>query len=391
MSREERASVRQKLEHCVEDACAQMLNDATTQRDQKSQEVNRLKKRLAEVCGALGIEFQLPTTFSSLSNEFVSLESKLRKIQPQLDAAIKRKSRLLSDVMSLASDLGESHLSDNLRQLLQHRSQGGTKQARLHSITAQQRVSMSSSREGRAKLLKNVEAIISGLETINEVTTANTTELPPLASGSLSEVFLDDCEREIKKIKQLQSDRLLSNVEKCDHLRSLTKKMHVGKSDLPSIVAYGLRKRNQGVPNWWDESIAVLVYSALFKQGSILVNESFTDHLTLIFQIVQAISHGRQLLSDALRNVIDDSHGALLATAEGCGMVNAGDISRSLQEALHHFPPLSKDHSKACLDEMNMLNEAAEAVAQSEVETLTVLWEGLNVSSNLMECRRGLT
>lgn len=63
-------------------------------------------------------------------------------------------------------------------------------------------------------------------------------------------------------------------------------------------------------------------------------------------------------------------------------MVNAEELSRGLQEALHHLPPLSKEHSKACIDEIQMLNDAAEAVAQSEVETLTVLWEGLNVSSN---------
>jgi len=125
-----------------------------------------------------------------------------------------------------------------------------------------------------------------------------------------------------------------------------------------------------------------MVYSALFRQGSILVNKSFSDHLTLMLQTLQAISHGRQLLSKTLKAVIDESHGALLVTAEGCGMMNAQDFSRSLQEALQHLPPLSKEYSKACIDEMQMLNEAAEAVAQSEVETLTVLWEGLNVSSS---------
>ncbi len=112
------------------------------------------------------------------------------------------------------------------------------------------------------------------------------------------------------------------------------------------------------------------------------MNKSFSDHLTLMLQTLQAISHGRQLLSNTLKSVIDESHGALLATAEGCGMMNAQDFSRSLQDALEHLPPLSKEYSQACIDEMQMLNEAAEAVAQSEVETLTVLWEGLNVSSS---------
>eukprot|EP00986_Skeletonema_menzelii_P003739 scaffold1185_cov143-Skeletonema_menzelii.AAC.33 len=388
MSREERDAVREKLEHCVEDACARMLDDAKTQRDHKGQQVESLRKRLLQMHGALGIEVQLPATVGiSLSDELVSLESKLRKIQPLFDDAVERRARLLDDVTNLSSDFGDTHLSDNLRQLLQHSNiKGGPKRPRPHSITAQQRVSLASSREGRAKLLQNVEAMISGLETINEETSAadvpSAAELPSIKAGNLSDAFLDYCERDIKKMKQIQSDRLLSNVEKCDNLRSLSKKMHVGKNELPSIVAYGLKKRTQGVPGWWDENVSDMVYSALFRQGSILVNELFSNHLTLMFQTLLAISHGRKLLSKTLKEVIDESHGALLATAEGCGMVNAQDFSRSLQEALQYLPPLSKEHSKACIDEMHMLNEAAEAVAQSEVETLTVLWEGLNVSSN---------
>jgi outer membrane murein-binding lipoprotein Lpp len=386
MSREERDSVRMKLEHCVEDACARMLDDAKTQRDRKGQKVDSLRTRLVQMHDVLGIELQLPSSYNSLSNELATLESKLRKIQPQFDAAVERRARLLNEITNLASDFGETNLSDNLIQLAQQKSTGGPKRARSHSITAQQRVSMASSREGRAKLLQNVEAMISGLEMINGEATAgdstSASELDSMKSGSLSEAFLDDCEREIKKMKHVRSDRLLSNVEKCDHLRSMSKQMHVGRNDLPSIVAYGIRKRKQGVPSWWDERMPEIVYCALFRQGSILVNESFTLHLTLMLQTLQAVSHGRQLLSSALRTVIDESHGALLATAEGCGMVNAEDLSRSLQEALQHLPPLSKEHSQACIDEMQMLNEAAEAVAQSEVETLTVLWEGLNVSSN---------
>jgi hypothetical protein len=361
-----------------------MLKDAETLRDRKSEEVTKLRKRLTNMYSALSLEFKLPTTFSSLSNELVTLESKLRKIQPQFDVAVERRDRLLNNVVTLASVLGEAQLSDKLKQLQSH---GGSKQSRPRSITAQQRVSMSSSREGRAKLLQNVEAMINGLETIHEETATSDnssgyTELPPMESGSLSEAFLDDCESDVKKLKHMQSDRLLRNVEKCDQLRSLSKQMHVGKNSLPPIVAYGLRKRHQGTLGWWDESAAEAVYCALFKQGTILVTESFTDHLVLILQIVQAISQGRLLLSNALRAVIDESHGALVATAEGCGMVNAEELSRSLQEALHHLPALSKEHSKACIDEIQMLNDAAEAVAQSEVETLTVLWEGLNVSSN---------
>ena len=146
-----------------------MLADAKSQRDQKGQQVDSLRERLAQMHDALGIVFQLPATVgTSLSNELVTLESKLRKIQPLFDVAVERRARLLNDVNSLAFDFGDANLSDNLRQLMQENTKEGPKRARPHSITAQQRVSMASSREGRAKLLQNVEAMISGLETINE-------------------------------------------------------------------------------------------------------------------------------------------------------------------------------------------------------------------------------
>ena len=389
MSKEERNVVREKLENCVEDACARMLDDAKRQRDHKDQEVDSLRKRLVQMYDALGIEFQTPTTYStSLSNELLALESKRRKIQPQFDVAVERRARLVREVTKLVSDFGDANLTDNLRQLIeQNTSSRDMKRTRPHSISARQRVSMASSREGRAKLLQNVEAMINGLETINEEATAAEelplgNELPFLKSSCLSESFLDSCDRDIAQMKQMQSDRLLSNVEKCDQLRVMLKQMHVGKNELPSIIMYGLRKRKWGVPTWWDENVSEMVYSALFRQGSILVNKAFTDHISLMLQTLQAISNSRQLLSNALTAVIDESHGALLATAQGCGMMNVEDLTRSLQEALQHLPPISKEHSKACIDEMQMLNEAAEAVAQSEVETLTVLWEGLNVSSN---------
>ena len=61
--------------------------------------------------------------------------------------------------------------------------------------------------------------------------------------------------------------------------------------------------------------------------------------------------------------------------------MGVGDLAQSLRDALLNLPPLSKEHVRACIDEMQMLVTAAESVAQSEVETLTVLWEGLNLPS----------
>lgn len=127
--------------------------------------------------------------------------------------------------------------------------------------------------------------------------------------------------------------------------------------------------------------MAGTVYAAVSKKGSVMVHGVFTDHLQLISDTVHFVSKGRQLLSDTLKTVIDDSHRALLNTAQGCGM-DVNGLSQSLHDALFHLPPLSKQHVKACIDEMVMLVTAAESVTQSEIETLTVLWEGLNLTSS---------
>jgi len=405
MSIEDRETVRQRLEHCVEDACSKMLDEAATVRDEKIQQVNSQKDRLAEVHAALGLEQKSPdndlhTSRWSLNNQLDSIDRQLREINPQFDVANDRRSRLVSDAETLSSDLNPigSNLSDNLQKLIHNgRHTQLPKKKRSSQIPAHHQASVEASREARAKLFKNVEHMMKGLQTIDETSNYSDglaalhqdgspqhtgAERSPLPEpGSLSTLFLDKCEHDIKKLRLVKSDRLLCNVEKSEQISGIIQQMHVGTGDLPSIILHGLKKR-RSIPQWWDESVARAVCDSLFKKRSVLVNVAFTNHLSIILSTIQGISNGRHLLSDTLKNVIKESHSALIRTAEGCGMDNVGELAQRLHDDLFHLPPLSKEHVKACIDEMQMLVTAAESVSQNEIETLTVLWEGLNLTSD---------
>ena len=394
MSMQDRENVRIRLENCVEDACSRMLDEATTLRDEKVQQVEDQRHKLVEMYAALGIvssDNHMHTSEASLNDQIQTITRQIDLIRPQYQDALGRFNKLASDAEALTSAIG-GDVSDHLQQLLNHRKSGSNNSNRRASqLAAHSRTSMDVSKKSRAELFKDVESMMKGLTTIDEnesevVDTLDREKQPQeqcgtgiysFAPGALSVSFLDSCEQEIKKLRLVKSERLLSNVETCDKIRSITKQMHIGSNELSSIVCHSLKIHK----NNWDESSASKVYDAIFKKGSVLVNEIFTKHLNIVLDTIHLVSHDRQLLSDTLANVISECHTALIATAQGCGM-DVGDLATSLHDALLNLPPLSKEYVRACIDEMEMLGQACDTISQSEVETLTVLWEGLNLSSN---------
>lgn len=394
MTLENREVVRQRLENCVEESLSKMLCEVETLRDEKIHNVNNREHRLHEIYVALGLEQPssgIDTSEQSLSGQLDSLDRLLREIQPKYHVAVERCNQLKSDAEALINDLSiGSELSSNLQKLMNIRRRI-PKKTRPSIISPHQRVSMETSREARAKMLRNVEQMVKGLQSIDEKSNLIDLDgsgdlhldeaLESTEPGSLSTSFLEKCEQDIKKLRLLKSERLLANDETCEKINAITKQMHVGSDGLSSIILHVLRKRKCDISKVWDESVARAVFYALSKKGSVFVNTAFTNHLNLTHDTIRGVSHGRRLLSDTLSKVIHESHAALIATAEGCGM-DVSDMAQSLHDALFHLPPLSKDHVKACIDEMQMLVTTADSVAQSEVETLTVLWEGLNLTQS---------
>ena len=388
MPREERDSIRQKLEHCVEDACSNMLSEAESLQGEKTEIVNSKRDRLAEMHSALGLEQDVDdstnTSSQSLNNQLKFLDAQLSKIQPMYSENEQRSNQILNAAEALSSDLGVS-LTDDLEMLIKNRNT--TKRKRASQIPEFHRASMEASRKARASLFKDVENMMKGMHTIDETISEDTftairgrspmrsreEERPTMEPGSLSTAFLDICERDVKKMRLTKSDRLLSNVATSEKIRCVAKHMHVRSEELSSIVLHGMKKRQRDLPKWWDDNVASQVYTTLSKKGSsISVNSIFTKHLTMIFDTLQLVAHGRRLLSDTLKDVIGESQSVMLATAEGCGM-DATDVSKNMRDSLNQLPILSKEHVRSCIDEMEILLQATESISQSEIETLTVV------------------
>jgi len=134
------------------------------------------------------------------------------------------------------------------------------------------------------------------------------------------------------------------------------------------------------LPEWWDPQLAENVCRTIIgKDAIICVDDRFTLHLDIICESLQSIASGRNSLSKTLKEVLKGAHITLLTTVEG--EIDASEAS-SFHGALSRLPPLSKEHIHACIDEINILTETVDAMAQSEIEALTVVWEALCVSSN---------
>jgi kinesin family protein 4/21/27 len=390
MTSEDREVVRRRLENCVEDNLTKMIDEVKTMRDEMIQKIYHDEHRIQEMHFALGLEQPFSwndTSGKNLMCQLDILDRQLSENEPIYTVATERRDRLKRDaeILSIGSELGS-----DLQKLLQSRRRI-PKKKRSSTIALHQRVSMETSREARAKMLRNVDNMVKGLKAIDEESNPTShgefaishldLALESAEPGSLSTSFLDRCEQDVKKLRLLKSERLLANTEICDNINAITKEMHAGSDEVSSIVLHGLKKRQRDISSCWDDSVARAVFRALSKKGSILVDVRFTNHLNLIHDTIRGVSQGRRLLSDTLSQVINESHAALVATAEGCGM-DVGDLAQCLHDALFHLPPLSKEHVRACIDEMQMLLTAADSVAQSEVETLTVLWEGLHLTKS---------
>eukprot|EP00957_Ditylum_brightwellii_P170776 12998187-Ditylum_brightwellii.AAC.1 len=212
--------------------------------------------------------------------------------------------------------------------------------------------------------------------TNEEITSEEDFDLP----GSLSEAFLDDCERDVKNLRVVKSQIMVLNSEKRDEAHRLAKEMNLSRKDILSLVQHSCIKKKDDFPKWWKRTMADEVCRIITVQnGIVAANGFFTKHLDFFCQSLNGLAHGRRVLSDKLKTVVEDGQRALITTVEG--MIETCGES-TFNDALCHVPHLSKDHIHACIDEMKILATTADAMAESEIEALSVVWDALKTSSN---------
>jgi hypothetical protein len=134
------------------------------------------------------------------------------------------------------------------------------------------------------------------------------------------------------------------------------------------------------IPTWWQQEIASNVIDSIVHADAIVgVSKVFADHLQHVVGVLELVSQQRGALSSSLKPVIERAQRTLLATVGE--EADASEAYASFHEALFNLPSLSKDHIFACIEEINALTAGVEAMMQSEIEALTVIWEALHIDT----------
>jgi len=399
LSMDAREESRLCIEACLENSCSAALERACHQKIECESEELYLQEDVKNMYQALGLNSELSTaqTMWSLSNTRFGTIAILKKQQsnilPTYSSAKERRLKIVSTVESIMQELGlaKADLTQNLDTVIdQTLSTFPTKKPVLPTPTRTPPIhSKMTSKEIRATQFKQVEDLVRALEggTSDDLSKNELNERGPDSEknvdevNSLSDEFLNECETAVKKLRLKKAEVKISNQSLKENAKQLTTDMHLRGRELLSLSMHSMKKRMNDLPSWWDPQVAEEVCrSIVSKDGIIRVNSLFSRHLQSINESLDSVSFARRILSETLQSIIKNAHNTLLETVEG--EINVNEAYASFDAALQRLPPLSKENINACIAEMNTLVTAVDAMAQSEVEALTVVWEALNVTNS---------
>jgi len=390
----ERDHVRSKLESCLENSCNQALQEAKDLKQHCKEEVSNLQEEIKQIYSALGLitEFDdVQKTWPSehpLMHQISNLKQTKMKILPMYNSALNRRRYIIMEVESTISSMGipHSNLSEDLIKLLSYKGIEWKKKRPL-IISGSPVNNNNSFKHRRATQFKIVEEMVRALETnqdkdedsslMNESKDDNVVYDP----GTLTDDFLSRCERDMKHLKMEKTNLKVINQKIREEAKILSYEMNLRGRELLSLSMHSLKKKMKDLPDWWDPWVAEEVCrSIVSKEATIKVNPLYTTHLKAIHSSLNGISKGRNTFSSTLEDIVKSAHNSLLSTV--AGQLDAGEAYASFDAALTRLPSLSKERVYACIQEMNTLIDAVEAMAQSEIEALTVVWDALSVSQN---------
>jgi len=395
----EREQTRCQLETCLEDTCVRARNNAKAFKEKTQVDINFTLQMIETIHNALGTTDEIQKENNLMSQKFnmtqhlTRLNETRNALVPIYLSAVERRTQIIeeSDSIITAMSLPEEKCTDAILSVMKYKQARGKKSRTVHRINTPIH---KTAKEKRAKILKDVEKMMHTLESADKMiprepkssddesidfinsTLKDITDEP----GSLSELFLKQCEKDLKELRMWRSETMVSNQLTRNKARILSKEMHLRGRDLISLSIHSVKKRMKDLPEWWNPQVAEKVCRSIIGKDSIIgINNLFTFHLDIVYQSLQSVSLGRESLSKTLKEVLEGAHKTLLTTVEG--EIDAND-AYAFHGALSRLPPLSKEHIQACIDEIKILIETVDAMAQSEIEALTVVWEALCISSN---------
>ena len=416
---EDREASRTKIDRCLENICSRLLNDANQTRSQTLTDIAKQRERLLGIYQALGLNDVAAAFEASIATDSVGsatpngtlmqhlgdLNEKIDHIMPTYAGALDRRSTLASEASSLIKalhPLSEDKISDNIKSMIKSK-RAGEKRRRIQ-MPVESTPAAKSAKKRREDMFKNVEGIVRALEGENgsagvddpmqidgddhnhqldkdKLASADETLSPIEAPSSLSESFLDLCENDIKQLRLMKTELLVSNGDSRSQTQLLAKEMHLRARDVVSLVVHSTKKQRRDFPSWWNPKIVDDVcHIVTSKDAVVRADGLFTKHLHFIRQCLESVASGRRALSQTLKSVVERAYKTLLTAVDG--ETYASEAYDSFHDALFRLPPLSKEHIRACIDEMETLVTAVEAMSQSEIEALTVVWDAVSITSS---------
>ena len=348
-----REDAQKRIEFCLEDTCASLLENATTMKSSTEKEINSLSRRLRMTKRALGLSYEEHRGSHSrtLTKTLNDLKEELRKLEVPYRFASARRRKLIEGATSLSTTLGlsTSELHDDLKVLLQH----GTGEDR------------------------NVSKQWGNKDSTNEDTKLGMEDSLP--AKCLETAFLTRCEGHVSELRVAKSEMLLKSRDHQQKIAVFMTKMHLNTKQSLSLIGDWVKRNVAQNPAWWDSKLADEILSDL-SQGKYLPLSSakHSKHLELMNRAMSSSAESRQSVSETLKSVIEHAQKTLLGIVGRD--IDASEAYAGFHNALVRMPPLSKNLIQACNSELESLIDGIEALAQTETEALTVVWEALKVS-----------
>ena len=383
----DREDVQQKIESCLEETCNRILDETSSLKANTIDEIEDLQKQLALMNGVLGKE---PPKVIDIEKEGVvllplldSLRADASIIRPEFASAVERRASIVHSANALLEALGYDKAQPNsqLTELIKlHSKHGGCSR---------------SGREQRAEVHRNVQSMVATLDRLIGTESTSELDLETAKDGPFSLInefdfgpprslhidILDSCEKEVSRLRLLKSEMLVQNSELREEAASLVKEMHLSADEIVTLTEQVIQLQAQNTKSWWEKDVAQEVaHVILNKDRCVPTTRSFSMHLDHIRCSMGTVATHRRLLSQALKGAVDRAQKTLLMTVDG--EADVSEAYASFHDALFQLPPLSKEHVDACITELSALVTGVDAMTQSEVEALTVVWEALGVKPN---------
>jgi hypothetical protein len=376
------------IQSSLKDTCSRKLKEALSMKVDTEREIKQLSHRLVSMQKALGISADVINIQSGSD-----LVENLRKLRMQVDqletpykyaAARRERIIMVTDDFFTALGLSTVQLPSNLRALMEQNEKGGTSSADI-------------GRRRRASMMEGIKSIVDALNTFEVGTNLegiaeeeqgfaapdedkNEIGFVVLPANCLENDFLSSCESDIAELRVQKSEILMRSRELQQEIYVLVHDMHLSVRDSIAVLEYSVNRKEKVIPEWWSreraEGILRAITTSAYQTGA---STSDAQHLELIHETLGRVANSRRSLSTALRTIVERAQETLLDIVGR--ELDASEAYASFHDALFRLPALSKDLTLACISEMEALIIGVDAMTQSEIEALTVVWEALNISS----------